>query len=69
MVFSGEQADGAVAEVCCGHVNFFTGADTAQAWATAHPQVTGRVLDQDRALELGVSNFGPILAGQARKVT
>lgn len=69
VVFAGQQADGAAAEVCCGHVNFFASAEAAEAWAAAHPQVTGRVLDQDRALELGAAIFGPLLAGHARKVT
>lgn len=65
LVFAGRQDAGscAAAEVCCGYVNFFTGADTANVWAAAHPEVTGQVLDQRRALELGVAIFGPFLKG------
>ncbi|MGV9386447.1 organomercurial lyase [Nonomuraea sp. NPDC003707] len=55
-------AAAAAAEVYCGYVNSFTSTAAARAWAAAHPQVSGQVLDQDSALRLGVAIFGPLLA-------
>ncbi|HEX4811537.1 MAG TPA: alkylmercury lyase family protein [Nonomuraea sp.] len=52
----------AAAEVCCGYVNFFADSASAHAWAQSHPQVSGQVLDQQTALQLGVAIFGPLLA-------
>lgn len=37
------------------------GCSAAAAWATAHPGVTGGVLSQDRALEVGEQIFGGLL--------
>ena len=37
--------------VCCDHINFFTSHTTAEAWASAHPEITGGILSQTRALE------------------
>ncbi|WP_049564014.1 alkylmercury lyase family protein [Nonomuraea sp. SBT364] len=55
-------ARSAAAEVCCGYVNFFADSASARTWAEAHPQVSGQVLDQQAALQLGVAIFGPLLA-------
>ncbi|MFB4269664.1 alkylmercury lyase family protein [Nonomuraea sp. GTA35] len=52
----------AAAEVYCGYVNFFADSASARTWAEAHPQVSGQVLDQQAALQLGVAIFGPLLA-------
>ncbi|MGH3375912.1 MAG: alkylmercury lyase family protein [Actinoallomurus sp.] len=49
------------ADVCCGHINFFTSGESAAAWAEAHPEVTGQILSQRDALETGVQIFGPLL--------
>lgn len=49
------------ADTCCGHVNFFTTPDTANAWAAQHPEITGRVLPPDQAEHLGSAIFGPLL--------
>ncbi|MGH8823736.1 MAG: alkylmercury lyase family protein [Jiangellaceae bacterium] len=46
---------------CCGVLNFFTGQDTAAAWHSAHSNVSGVVLDQMHAYQLGVATFGSLL--------
>jgi hypothetical protein len=64
VVFAGRTADGCVgpsAATCCGHMNFFTSHATAAAWASAHPEVTGGILSQGRALEIGLQIFGQLL--------
>lgn len=80
VVFSGQAcgprtgpAMESAAEVCCGYVNFFATAASAAAWAEAHPQVTGKILAQADAEQLGIQIFGPLLtdikeAGDARRV-
>lgn len=45
----------------CGHINVFTTADAARAWAANNPGVTGVVLDQDQALANGIAEFGALL--------
>lgn len=67
VVFAGSRTDCCAttsAESCCGYLNFFTSYATADAWATAHPEIRGLVLDQDRALALGVRCFGDLLREQ-----
>ena len=49
------------AAVCCDYMNFFTTRAAATAWATAHPDVTGGILNQARALQLGIDIFGQLL--------
>ena len=64
VVFVGRTADecaGPSAAICCDHVNFFTSHSTAEAWATAHPEITGGILSQARALEVGEQIFGQLL--------
>jgi hypothetical protein len=64
VVFAGRVAggcDGPSATTCCGHVNFFTSHTTAAAWASAHPDITGGILSQARALETGRHIFGQLL--------
>lgn len=67
----GGDAPGAVraipaADVTCGYVNFFTSTASAAAWASAHPEATGEILDQPAALRLGTAIFGPLLAAGQR---
>jgi hypothetical protein len=74
VVFAGQQAPGeacsgpgtgpvpAAADVCCRYISFFTSRASATDWARAHPEVTGHVLKQARALKLGTRIFGPVLA-------
>jgi Alkylmercury lyase len=59
---TGSECDGPSALVCCGYMNFFTTAAAAAAWAASHPEITGGVLSQDRALHMGVSIFGQLLS-------
>lgn len=64
VVFVGRTASecaGPSAAVCCEHINFFASHSAAAAWATAHPEITGGVLGQDRALEVGEQIFGQLL--------
>jgi hypothetical protein len=49
------------ADVCCGHINFFTTRKSAAAWTSAHPEITGQTLSQKDALKTGVQIFGPLL--------
>ena len=64
VVFAGRTAgscEGLSAVTCCGHMNFFTSQTTATAWATAHPEVTGGILSQGRALAVAQQIFGQLL--------
>lgn len=56
-----EAAQGPSADICCSHLNFFNDRDAAEAWAEAHPNVSGIVLGLDEATELGAAIFGPLL--------
>jgi hypothetical protein len=58
----------AAAQVSCGYMNFFATSASAEAWAAAHPEVTGEVLGQAAALRLGREIFGPLLADAPREV-
>ena len=49
------------AAICCEHINFFTSHSTAAAWASAHPEITGGILSQNRALEVSEQIFGQLL--------
>jgi hypothetical protein len=53
--------EGPSAATCCGHMNFFTSHATAAAWARAHPEITGGIVSQGRALEVGRQIFGQLL--------
>lgn len=59
---AGDACDGPSASVCCDYMNFFTTRAAATAWAASHPEVTGGILDQARALQVGISIFGQLLA-------
>lgn len=43
----------AAADLCCGYTSFFTSRASATAWAHAHREVTGQVLDQASARQSG----------------
>ncbi|MGW5721473.1 organomercurial lyase [Amycolatopsis sp. NPDC003865] len=45
----------------CGHINFFTTADAAHAWAANNPRITGAVLDRHQALATGIAEFGALI--------
>jgi Alkylmercury lyase len=64
VVFAGHTATtcaGPSATTCCGYINFFTSHTTAEAWASTHHEITGGILSQSRALEVGQQIFGPLL--------
>ena len=64
VVFVGRTASacaGPSAAVCCEYINFFATRSAATSWATAHPEVTGGIVSQDRALEVGEQIFGQLL--------
>ena len=56
------ECGGPSASVCCGYMNFFATRAAASAWAAAHPEVTGGILTQARALDVGIAIFGQLLS-------
>jgi hypothetical protein len=58
VVFAGATGDGCCPSVdrTCGHINFFTTAEAARAWAARNPGVTGNVLNRDQALAPGITS-------------
>jgi hypothetical protein len=60
--WTGGAREGPSASVCCGYINFFATCTAAAAWAVSHPQITGGILDQDRALDMGIGIFGQLLS-------
>ncbi|SNT59553.1 Alkylmercury lyase [Actinacidiphila glaucinigra] len=62
VVFVGRRCcAGPAAEVCCDVLNFFTDNASAKAWAHEHPDVSGQIVSQARAQEIGQLSFGPLL--------
>lgn len=57
------------ADRTCGHINFFTSADAAQRWAARHSDITGTILDQAQALDLGIAEFGALMRPKAARMT
>lgn len=55
------QCAGPSASVCCGYMNFFATQAAATAWATSQPGITGGILSQARALDVGINIFGHLL--------
>ena len=53
---------GPSASVCCGYMNFFVTTAAASAWAASHPEITGGILNQARALQTGIDIFGQLLS-------
>jgi Alkylmercury lyase len=62
VVYVGRTGAGPSASVCCGYMNFFATGAAAAAWAASHPQVTGGILGQTRALHVGIGIFGQLLS-------
>jgi Alkylmercury lyase len=56
------QCAGPSASVCCGYMNFFATRAAARAWAASHLEITGGVLGQGRAVQVGISIFGQLLS-------
>jgi hypothetical protein len=64
VVFVGAQAGtGPSAEVCCDYLNAFPDRAAAQAWASAHHEVPGSIVDGDEAAQLGARIFCGLLRG------
>ncbi|HEX6527881.1 MAG TPA: alkylmercury lyase family protein [Streptosporangiaceae bacterium] len=53
---------GPSASVCCDYINFFTTRAAASAWAADHPEITGGILNQTQALQIGITIFGKLLS-------
>jgi hypothetical protein len=58
---TGGQSGGPSASVCCGYMNFFATGTAASAWAASHPEISGGILSQARALQVGIGIFGQLL--------
>jgi hypothetical protein len=58
---TGGQCTGPSASVCCGYMNFFATRAAASAWAASHPEISGGILGQARALQTGIGIFGQLL--------
>jgi hypothetical protein len=56
------QCAGPSAAVCCEYMNFFATRAAASTWAAAHPEITGGILSQGRALQVGIGIFGQLLS-------
>jgi hypothetical protein len=56
------QCAGPSAAVCCGYINFFATRASSETWAASHPDISGGILDQDRALQMGAGIFGRLLS-------
>jgi hypothetical protein len=63
VVFAGSMGDACrpSAERTCGFINFFTTAESADAWAGRHAGVAGSVLSQTEALARGIAEFGEFM--------
>jgi Alkylmercury lyase len=62
------QCAGPSASVCCGYMNFFATWAAASAWAASHPEITGGILSQARALHFALSHLPlPPRSGMARR--
>lgn len=64
VVYVGRTADrcaGPSAAVCCDYMNFFAARASASAWAALHPEISGAILSQVRALQTGIGIFGQLL--------
>lgn len=59
--YTGSQCDGPSASVCCQYMNFFASRVAASGWAASHPEITGGILSQARALQTGIGIFGQLL--------
>jgi hypothetical protein len=55
---------GPIAQTLCPMVNFFASPASAEAYAVAHPEVRGNILDQAAAVRSGQRSFGAMLTGE-----
>jgi len=63
VVFTGSTGDACrpSADRSCGYINFFTTGRAARSWARRHPEVVGRLLTREGALDIGIAEFGSML--------
>ena len=68
VVFAGSAGDDCrqSADRTCGYINFFATARAARAWARRHPEITGRLLTRQGALDIGIAEFGTLLQASLR---
>ena len=68
VVFAGSAGDACrpSADRACGYISFFTTARAARAWARRHPEITGRLLTRQGALDIGIAEFGTLLQAAPR---
>jgi hypothetical protein len=57
---------GPIAQTLCPMVNFFVSPASAEAYAAAHPDVRGTILDQAAAVRSGQRTFGAMLTGEGQ---
>jgi Alkylmercury lyase len=43
-------------------MNFFVTRAAASAWAASHPEITGGILNQASAVQIGIGIFGQLLS-------
>jgi hypothetical protein len=56
------EGDGPVSQTLCPTINFFVSPASAEAYAAAHPEITGQVLAQAAAVRSGRCSFGELLS-------
>jgi hypothetical protein len=59
---AGSECAAPSASACCGYMNFFATRAAAVAWAASHPEISGGILDQRGALQIGAAIFGKLLS-------
>jgi len=53
----------------CARPGFFATAWAARTWVRCHPEVTGRLLTRQGALDIGIAEFGTLLQAVPRADT
>jgi Alkylmercury lyase len=61
VVYAATAVTGRSMDTCCSTINFFSSADSAQAWTAAHLTLAATILNQDQAVTLGRDIFEPLL--------
>ncbi|WP_405136301.1 organomercurial lyase [Nocardia sp. NBC_01388] len=57
----GRSKPGPSVDTCCNYLNFFPDRASSQAWADAHPTISGSTVDLPAAHQLGNAIFGNLL--------
>ncbi|WP_407835942.1 alkylmercury lyase family protein [Streptomyces sp. DSM 116496] len=62
VVFVGRrEGSGPAVAVCCDALNFFTSRTSAEQWQCGHPEISGQVVSQGRAVQIGEQTFRTLL--------